>query len=75
MNGELKIERGIPMPMQGRNNKGYTTVLRKMKVGDSVILPHRDRDGAAAVANYALGTGKYSCRKAEGGGYRIWRTK
>jgi hypothetical protein len=67
---DLKIEKGIPIP--GRRN-GFSETLRKMKPGDSVLLP-RDRLNANALAHDVLGSGNYATRK-EDGGTRVWRTK
>lgn len=71
-NGELKIEKGIPIPADPRGRPGtISVVMRAMKVGDSVYL-----DGANSRKNGAiyLGKGNYTSRK-EKQGFRIWRTK
>lgn len=66
-----EIESNIPLPKP--RGKGYTAALRKLKVGDSVLLPI-GLNNAGNVANYAGLTGKYRAR-GEPGGVRIWRTK
>lgn len=67
-NGELKIEKGIPIPS---GNANVTATLRKLKVGDSVLLPSSfDRQ----YAHQVLGKGNYTARKMEDG-VRVWRTK
>lgn len=71
-NGELKIEKGIPIP-QGRHNKGYSEILRKLKVGDSVLLPGQ-KESVRSLAAKTLGNGKYACR-LDKDGVRVWRTK
>ena len=65
------IEHDVPLPKP--RGKGYTAALRKLGVGDSVLLPI-GLNNAGNVANYAGLTGKYRAR-AEPGGCRIWRTK
>lgn len=70
----FKIEHGItPPPPHGR---GYTEVLRKLKKGDSVVLPI-GRQNASSAAMYALGSGNYVCRSLGNGkkGCRVWRLK
>lgn len=67
---EMKIENGIPVPARA---KGLTVILRKLKVGQSVILPAKGQS-ARTVARYALGKGKHATR-ATTGGTRVWRLK
>jgi len=71
-NDEPKIERGIPVPAY--RGRGYTTILRKMKVGESVFLttPPSNISNLAAQA-----FGKPGCVTARrmDGGIRVWRIK
>lgn len=62
-NGELKIEKGIPIPSIAANGE-VTSVLAKMEVGDSLFV------------QYFCGKGRYSDRfklRTVDGGTRIWR--
>jgi hypothetical protein len=70
-NGELKIEKGVPLP-QARS-RGLSKALRGMKIGDS-LLTFSGADSARNVAAQVLGAGKYATRQDKGG-IRIWRTK
>jgi hypothetical protein len=70
-NGELKIEKGIPIPEGGTSSKGYTAALRKMEVGDSAVFP-MNTSAACALARNALGKGCVTVRKTENG-CRVWR--
>ncbi len=80
-NGELKIEKGIPIPTQSRVGRGpseFTHTLATMKKGDSLFMPNETgaRIGRR-VSSYALANklrGHYVCRTMDGG-VRIWRTK
>lgn len=70
---ELQIEKGVPMPTNRRNNKGYTEALRKLNIGESVVLPTNIK--SARVTAYAAGlSGRYAAR-VEKEGTRVWRTK
>ena len=71
-NGELKIEKGIPIPLGGRKIHGFNAVLKKMKVGDSVVLP-RSTSAANSLAKQALGTGNYTIRKIDESSCRVWK--
>lgn len=76
MNDELKIETGILIPKPKRGHgaaSDVTETLRKMNVGDSVLLPTPQKV-AMKSARYALGSCNYTTRQ-EGTGTRVWRTK
>ncbi len=68
---ELKIDKGVQIPP--RRADGMAAALRKMKRGDSVLLP-TDMSSARASAHRELGKGCYASR-SEGEGTRIWRIK
>lgn len=71
-NGELKIEKGIPIPgTSGAPRRGLREALRHLEVGDSVLVRSAPST-AGATAHQILGPGKYATRK-EGGGVRVWR--
>ena len=72
----VMIERGIPIPKQrystlpGSYGK-YSKVIRKMKVGDSVLLPVTTAN-ATTTAIRCLGSGNFTIRTVDGG-IRVWR--
>lgn len=72
-NGELKIDKGIPIPLRMGHSKGYSAAVRKLLKGDSVLLP-LSTSQASNCAKHILGPGNYAARK-EGKGARIWRIK
>ena len=67
--GELKIERGIPIPNRGRK----TNALRALKVGECVLLPDKSKGNRSLVTG-VMGSGNYATKK-ESGGLRVWRIK
>lgn len=72
-NGEYKIEKGIEIPNRSGGGLGYGEVLRKLKPGESVLLPIKSHSGAWTAGKYHIGKGKFVVRK-DGDGHRIWRT-
>ena len=69
---KLKIEKGIAIPPD-KSKKGYVDALRRLKKGDSVVLPIPVY-AAGRSAYYVLGAGNYASRGVEGG-TRVWRIK
>lgn len=67
---EPKIEKGIPAPVR---HQGRFTVLKKLKIGESVMLQEPSHTCRVA-AQHHLGSGNYASRN-ENGGTRIWRIK
>lgn len=76
---KLKIERGIPLPDAFR--PGYASVLRSMKVGESILFPPSDKSATVRKrASQALGAGNYVVRQAFDAagkliGTRVWRKR
>ena len=70
---ELKIEKNVPMPERRGRPGIYTPTLRKMDVGDSVVLP-LNYNGARLLAQYVFGRGNYRGTKLDANNTRIWRT-
>lgn len=72
----LKIERGIPIPQNGRNGRtwGLSAVLRKMKPKESVFVPNADPLNTCRTASRigGLTKAKFVTRRVDGG-VRIWR--
>lgn len=71
----FKIEKGIPTP--NGYSKGYTAVLRDMKVNDSFFIPEKvapkNVRSTLYTSSYRLGI-KITIRGSDRG-LRIWRTK
>ena len=73
-NGELKIEKGIPVPPKpGGGRKGYGPAMKAMRKGDSVLLPVKAYANAWTTSMTHLGRGNFEIRK-EGQKFRVWRT-
>jgi hypothetical protein len=70
-----KIEKGIPIPAQRRalREGSLASVIRKMEVGDSMIVTQKQRNGAFAIA-HPLKIKLLSRTQADGT-VRIWRIK
>ena len=69
---DFKIEKGVPIP-PSHVSKGYSHALRKLKVGESVVLP-APANNLGATCRDVLGKGNYVSRTVEGG-TRVWRLK
>lgn len=71
------IERGIPIPPRGGRNgaphNGVVAVIKKLRKGESVLLPIGFHAANAHAWKY-IGAGCYVTRK-EGAGTRVWRTR
>jgi hypothetical protein len=70
-----RIEKGIPIPRRST----IITVIRKLEVGESILVPGSDLAPARVRArvNYAKYVDRdrsYTTRQMDGG-TRIWRTK
>lgn len=72
-NGELKIEKGVPIPPAKQKSTGRMALLRAMKKGDSVFVKSNNASNLYTGAKMAWGKDCYAIRK-ERDGYRIWRT-
>jgi hypothetical protein len=70
---ELKIEKNVPIPQTG-GNTGLVSVLRKLEIGDSVLVKGRHHC-IANTAQYVFGSGNYTTRKVDGESRRVWRIK
>ena len=70
-NGEFKIETGIPIPPPQTGGGRYP--WRKMKVGDSFLVPGKTQKTWNGVSAAHKMTGfKFTVRTVEGG-VRVWR--
>lgn len=70
----LRIARNVPIPpRRNPGDKGYTATLRRLGVGESVVLP-RGPKGLYTLIEAAGLKGKATARQVAGG-IRVWRTK
>jgi len=67
---EIKIEKGVPVPLGGRGRAKYP--WRQMKVGDSFFAPATRRINPRMAEQ---STGFKFATRVEGDGVRIWRVK
>jgi hypothetical protein len=75
---EYKIEKGVPMPNHGNGGREFPlpAVLRKMEIGDSVLVVNRSRDSVCGTTSFVKReTGATFSTRVVGGGVRIWRIK
>lgn len=75
----MEIERGIPIPAGGGSEKkGYSELLCRLKVGESVVLP-TDNNTVSALARQIRRRkanpcrSKFTSRKIDGEHTRVWR--
>ena len=68
----LKIEKGIPIP-EIRHTIDFKETIRKMKKGDSFVLPHPKT--TKNLYTFAKEFGITVITRSVKGGIRIWRIK
>lgn len=73
LNGELKIESGIKIPSRS-NKKGFTSAVRQLKRGESVLLPTSIQSAITICYQTKLPRDVFT-RRREGSGTRVWRIK
>lgn len=67
-----KIEKNIPISAHGHNGSGHlTNLVRKMEVGDSVLVKDRKKANSLTLTLQRLGY-KSVTRKVDGG-IRVWK--
>ena len=71
----FKIEKGVPMTAPSRDRSGrWKDLLRKMEVGDSVLLESQTQ--ATSIRNTAKRMGmQVRCQQQEDESFRAWRIK
>ncbi len=69
----MEIEHDVPIP-KARNNQGITGTLRKLKKGDSVLIPGKKAAEMSGYITNAGMTGKVTMRTLPDG-VRVWRIK
>lgn len=67
----IKIEKGIPIPGPAGALDTFVSVLRKMEIGDSLVLPY-DKANSIYAFGRSLGV-KFAVRKISAGSARVWR--
>lgn len=67
------VEKNVPMPSRGVVG-GARNVLRELRFGESFAVPAEDIGyvRASIVKIQREGQRKFTCRKVDGGGYRVW---
>lgn len=81
MSNEIKIEKGILMPIPNRTTASGTSLWDQMEIGDSIFFPRggaEPRQFGASIAARAVARGrrlkrKFATRTIDGG-TRVWRT-
>lgn len=76
MNPKLKIEKNVPIPTFGGRRSDPNSVsatIRKLKVGESVVLSERQRQAAFAAAHTIKF--KLTSRLVGHNQVRVWRIK
>lgn len=69
----IKIEKGVQIPTDGARTE-IGKAVRKLKVGESFIVPLEYTKALQNAAYINLRPGNYTTRK-EGDKLRLWRTK
>ena len=73
----FKIEKNVPYPMLKVRHTGFTATLRKMEIGDSVLIPP-DKVNSCRAMTYQMhnrSARRFSMRLQADGSTRLWRTK
>lgn len=73
---DMKIEKGIPIPMKKANSKNnFATILRSMEVGDSILFDRTEtKPSSFYVCARRLGL-KITVRELDEKQSRVWRTE
>ncbi len=65
------IEDNIPIP-PAIHSTGITAAVRSLKIGQSVFIPHvKETSQFGGIFKHV--EGRFTTRKVEGGGVRVWR--
>ena len=70
-NGEIKIEKGVPIPPRDRGHRSSKYPWATMEIGDSFFVPKAKMGSSASIAGKRYQR-KFTTRP-EGDGTRIWR--
>lgn len=69
---DVEIEKGVPLP-PAIGKTGLAALLRRMEVGDSVVLPYARRGSITTAASH-MGM-KMTTRRLDADMMRVWRVK
>ena len=69
----VPIDKGVPMPADGRTAKNRKYPWHEMEVGDSFLLNSRKPGGNTSTYNTLLAPKHFVSRKTAAGS-RVWRT-
>lgn len=73
---DLKIESGVPISQRCPRVNHWIEIMKKMKLGDSVILPDGYKRSRGNLSNYALIAGiEITTRRQMDGKVRMWRIR
>ena len=75
MNDELKIEKNIPVPMGYQKTSKRIDLLKKLEVGDSVLMSEYPSDVRQMYFNPAKRLGMHITVRKTAEGTRMWRDK
>lgn len=67
----INIESGIPVPSKNEGKSTLTSLFRKLKIGDSMLLPVYMRTSMSSYAK--LARIKITCRSISKLEFRVWR--
>lgn len=68
---EFVVEHGVPLPPPGERQGGVAATFRKMRVGDSVVMPSKKR---SCIFSVAKATGiRATVRRIDDKSFRVWR--
>lgn len=70
-NNDIKIEKGIPLPEPRTIRGSISSVIKKMEVGDSILVTERQRQAAFASAHDVKV--KLTSQHVGNGKVRVWR--
>ena len=69
---EPKIEKNVPIRKSKQSRSGITTALRKMVIGDSFLMPAKNR---GIYSQAKLAKVKVHCSMEDNDQVRVWRIK
>lgn len=72
---QMNIDGNVPIPSEGRRTGCWQSLVVKMQVGDSILVPgRRSRDALRAAIKRIFGP-ESAVTRAEESGFRVWRRK
>lgn len=79
-NGQFKIERGVPIPPTAAPHTGASAALRRLKVGESLVLPASSNSCGSIIRQVQLSKrfptkAVFTSRKIDCEHTRVWRIK